>query len=303
MNILHIRSKDVAEDDVFNSFFTVNLTQPILASTEEEIHVSLISCEIPHSFYCISSDLKNNTIVYDSSIFTFPNQNYDINELLRILNEDDVFPFVVTHNMFTNKLTLKNNTASSHTINWADSLSTKLLGFEEGTNTINAGESITSDNIVDLATVHSIFIRSDLSSGNVQSTNSGNSTILQKISVDCNPFNIIYFNDQDHITTSIINKRVIDHISFRITDQNNNLLNFNKVNYEFTISFDVRSKKVLKHEIISVSEPEQNYAGEASPGSGERTIDDTHPIQGKSEIEHDSEQIVLDALIEQLEST
>jgi len=296
MNILHIRSKDLVQDDVLNTIFTVNLTQPITATKDEEIHVSLISCEIPHSFYCISTDLKNNTIVYDSSTFTFPNQNYDINELLRILNEDDLFPFLVTHNMFTNKLTLKNNTDTSHSINWGTSLSTRVLGFESGIITVNSGDSITSDNIVDLATVHSIFIRSDLASGNVQSTNSGNSTILQKISVDVNPFNVVYFNNQDHITTSIINKRVIDHISFRITDQNNNLLNFNKVNYEFAINFTVKSKKVLKHEVINVSKPEQIPTEEG-------TIDDTHPVEGKSEIEHDSEQIVLDALIEQLEST
>ena len=296
MNILHIRSKDLVQDDVLNTIFTVNLTQPITATKDEEIHVSLISCEIPHSFYCISTDLKNNTIVYDSSTFTFPNQNYDINELLRILNEDDLFPFLVTHNMFTNKLTLKNNTDASHSINWGTSLATRLLGFESGIVSVNVGDSITSDNIVDLATVHSIFIRSDLASGNVQSTNFGNSTILQKISVDVNPFNVVYFNNQDHITTSIINKRVIDHISFRITDQNDNLLNFNKVNYEFAINFTVKSKKVLKHEVISVSKPEQTPTGEG-------TIDDTHPVEGKSEIEHDSEQIVLDALIEQLDST
>ena len=73
MNILHIRSKDVTKDDVYNSFFTVNLKQPISATNDEEIHVSLISCEIPHSFYCISSDLQNNTIIYDSSTFSDTN--------------------------------------------------------------------------------------------------------------------------------------------------------------------------------------------------------------------------------------
>ena len=62
----------------------------------------------------------------------------------------------------------------------------------------------------------------------------------------------------------------------------------------------IKSKKILKHEIIDVSKPEQIPNRETSL---ERTIDDTHPIQGKSEIEHDSEQIVLDALIEQLDST
>jgi len=297
MNIVHIRSKDVAEDDVLNTFFTVNLKSKITASIEQEIHVSLISCEIPHSFYCISSDLQNNTIVYNTNMtLLLPNQNYDISELLRVINADGEFPFTASHNIYTNKLTLVNNTSENQTINWGSSLSTKLLGFENGNITVSAGQSITSDNIVDLATVHSIFVRCDLSNGNVQSTNTGNTTILQKISVDCNPFNIIYFNDQDHVTTSVIDKRVIDHISFRITDQNDNLLNFNRVNYEFAISFQVKSKEVLKHErilppvgIINVSKPEQNS-----------TIDDTHPIEGKSEIEHDSEQIVLDALIEQL---
>ncbi len=46
---------------------------------------------------------------------------------------------------------------------------------EEGTTT--------SSGMVDLATIHSIMIKSDLAAGNVLSTRAGNSTPLQKISM------------------------------------------------------------------------------------------------------------------------
>ena len=303
-NILHIRSKDASQlDDVFNTNFSVDLKQPLQASSSQEIHVSLISCEIPHSFYCISSYLKNNTIAYgESLVLTLPNQNYDIDELLRVINSDSEFPFTATYNQFTNKIKLTNDESTTQTIRWNESLATRLLGFENGSIDVAAGGSIESDNVVDLATVHSIFIRSDLSSGNVQSTSHGNSTILQKISVDCNPWNVIYFNAQDHITTSVISKSVVDHITFRITDQNDNLLHMNHVNYEFALKFEIK-EKVLKHSNVAEPDVRQGVTPAEENKLQESSIDDTHPVEGKSEIEHVGEQIVLDALIDRLDSS
>jgi len=290
-NIFHIRSKDAHQlDDVYNTNFTVNLKQPLQVKSNQEIHVSLISCEIPHCFYCISSYLNNNTIAYaDALVLTLPNQNYDIDELLRVINADGEFPFTATYNVFTNKLKLTNNESTTQKIRWNDSLATQLLGFESGIINVSAGAHIESDNVVDLATIHSIFIRSDLSSGNVQSTLHGNSTILQKISVDCNPWNVIYFNDQDHRTTNIISKTVVDHITFRITDQNDRLIHLNKCNYEFALSFEIKDK-ILQQKFIVESEKPRSVS----------KIDDTHAVKGKSEIEHIGDQIVLNALIEKL---
>lgn len=298
-NILHVRSKDASQlDDVYNTNFTVDLKQPIQALPSQEIHVSLISCEIPHSFYCISSYLKNNTIAYgESLVLTFPNQNYDIDELLRVINAESEFPFTATYNQFTNKIKLTNNESTTQTIRWSESLATRLLGFENGTVNVSAGGHVESDNVVDLATVHSIFVRSDLSSGNVQSTSHGNSTILQKVSVDCNPWNVIYFNSQDHITTSVISKSVVDHITFRITDQNDNLLNLNHVNYEFAIKFEIVDR-ILKHDNVIESDVVTATPKEEPPDKG--SLDDTHAVKGKSQIEHIGEQIVLDALIDKL---
>lgn len=309
-NVLHVRSKDASQlDDVYNTNFTVNLKQPLQAAANQEIHVSLISCEIPHCFYCISSYLKNNTIAYaESSVLTLPNQNYDIDELLRVINVDGEFPFTASYNAYSNKMKLTNNESTTQTIRWNSSLATKLLGFEDGIVNVPAGGHIESDNVVDLATVHSIFVRSDLSSGNVQSTSHGNSTILQKISVDCNPWNVIYFNAQDHVTTSVISKTVIDHITFRLTDQNDNLLHLNQVNYEFALKFEIVDR-ILKHD--NVSEPTnpilapqdlggQSGTNELPPKEGEGSLDDTHAVRGKSQIEHVGEQIVIDALIDRL---
>ena len=303
-NILHIRSKDGSQlDDVFNTNFTIDLKQPLQAAPSHEIHVSLISCEIPHCFYCISSYLKNNTIAYGESLtLTFPNQNYDVDELLRVIDAESEFPFTATYNRFTNKLKLTNDSSSTQKIRWDESLSTRLLGFENGVVNVSAGGSIESDNVVDLATVHSSFIRSDLSSGNVQSSSHGNCSILQKVSVDCNPWEVVYFNSQDHITTSVISKSVVDHITFRITDQNDNLLHLNHVNYEFAIKFEIK-EKVLKHVNVAKPDIKEGVDPPKEDKQQEGVIDDTHPVEGKSEIEHVGEQIVLDALIDRLDSS
>src|SRR5210317_826586 len=177
--ILHIRSKDATQITTgLNSNFNVNLISAIECGEDEEIHAQLISAEIPNSCYYISSAVNNNTIVYDTNqTFTFPSKNYDPKELLRVINEDASFPFTVTRDKYTNKLSFTNNTPDSHDINWTSSLARKLLGFGEAADeTVASGGTTTSPGLLDLATIHSFFIKSDLAAGNVLSTRAGNST-------------------------------------------------------------------------------------------------------------------------------
>ena len=159
--ILHIRSKDAKLIGNLNSNFSVDLVSSIDSNENEEIHAQLISAEIPYSCYNISSAVNNNTIIYDTNqTFTFPTQNYDVKELLRIINENATFPFEVAHNKYTNKLTFTNNTPDSHTINWTLSLANKLLGYGLADDeTIASSGTTTSPGMLDLATIHSIFTK------------------------------------------------------------------------------------------------------------------------------------------------
>ena len=84
--VLHIRSKDATQIlDGFNTDFKLILTNPIIISQEEEIHISLMSAEIPYSFYNISSNLKNNILYYAETILTFTNQDYSIDDIVDFL--------------------------------------------------------------------------------------------------------------------------------------------------------------------------------------------------------------------------
>ena len=319
--VLHIRSKDANQNRTgFNTDFGVNLINPINILNNQEAHISIMSCEIPYSFYNISTDLNNNTLVYDTSnTLTFTSQDYSVYDLRDFLNADTGFSaiFTTTYDRQKNKLIFTNKTGTSHIINLSSSLINKVIGFDEETTdrTIAGGASLESDFVCNLATVHSILIKSSMGQANVLSTRAGNSTTLQKISVDVNSNGIIYMNQQDFRQVSISQSNVIDHIQFNITDQNNQLLQLQNVNFEFSVLFEIyprylrqdlkinRKKITLgqtQNQLNNISTQNQFINRPEEEEEEEIDIDDTHPIQNTSEIKHKANRIILDQLIEQV---
>ena len=209
----------------------------------------------------------------------------------------------------TNKITFTNTTGDSHKINLSLSNVNKEIGFEETDTdrTITAGSTLTSDYVCNLATIHSIFIKSSLSTANVLSTRAGNSTTLQKISVDVNSMGIIYMNQDDFRQITVTQVPVIDHITFSITDQNNRLLQLNNVNYEFSILFEIYPKyNQNNNQRRNIITPVRNISIPTQPNTITRPLvvdevdelDNTHPIENKSEIKHKTDRILLDNLLE-----
>ena len=230
---LHIRSKDGEQlSNGYNTHFSVNLASAIRSEPDQVINVSMISASIPYSFYPISNSLSNNKIIYDDvETFTLPEQNYDPYELIRIINDDAIFGaiFSASYSYYTNKLTLTNITGVNHTLNWTLSNCVKVLGYVDDPDVVvvPAGES-TSSGMIDFATIHSIIVRSNLAQGNVLSTNSGQSSILQKININSDPYGIIYLDATDIRQVSLSNAPAIDKIEFRLEDQNGKLLQLMK---------------------------------------------------------------------------
>ena len=152
-----------------------------------------------------------------------------------------------------------------------------------------AGTTFTPKGILDLASVHSILIRSDLASGNIQSSLAGNSTVLQKIPVNVNPYEIVYLGKNDSITESVISTHIIDSINFRLTDQNNNLLDMNSVNYEFTLQIELSQNdesNATKNELIEAVKDDDD--------EDEDEDDDVNILKEH----HSNEESLLDILLE-----
>ena len=310
--ILHVRSKDATQlTNGYNTNFDINLINPISIKENQEIHISVSSAEIPYSFYNVSSELKNNTLIYDDTqTLTFTSQDYDIDDIINFFEADTAFKaiFDTTYDSQKNKISFKNKTGATHKINLSISNLNKEIGFSEidTDRTITAGSTLTSDFVCNLATVHSIFIKSSLSTANVLSTRSGNSTILQKISVDTNSLGIIYINQSDYRQITVSQVPVIDHITFSITDQNNNLLQLNNVNYEFSLLFEIFPKYNQINNARNIISNRRTINIPTQPNTITRPLvvdeldglDNTHPVEGKSEAQHKSERIVLDNLLD-----
>ena len=311
--VLHIRSKDANQIiDGFNTDFNLNLKNPIIVANNEELHISLMSCEIPYSFYNISSDLKNNTFYYAETLLTFTNQDYSIDDVVDFFNNDTGFSakFTTTYDRQKNKIKFTNISANSQILQFVNSTINKVIGYDDTGKqsdvTVASGSYSESPFVCNLATVHSLLIKANIGQANVLSTISGNTSILQKVSVDVNTNGIIYLNQQDFRQTSISQAPIIDHITFKITDQNNNLLQLNNVNFEMSIIFQIFPKynSNNQRDIITtqntINVPTQPTSI-TRPDDIVDDVDSTHPIIGKTEIEHKADRLILDELINQID--
>lgn len=310
--VVHIRSKDAEREGLLNSHLFIDLAEPIqINPNTEEIHQIILSGEIPYSFYNVSADAKNNTIVYNTnSTYTLPSKNYDVEELVKVITNEGSFPFNASYDKYTMKITLTNSSGSTATLNWNSSLAAKVLGWEKtsGDEVIVSGGTTISPNVLDLATIHSLFVKSSASSNMVFSTRAGFSQTIQKVSVDVNSGFIIYLNQNDSRQDTILHNN-IEALDLRITDQNDNLINFNNINYELTIGFlvypinnkgnnrrniDVRQARGMSRSADSRNRP-------FTRNNIVRTTEDIGEVEEEeTDLEHKNKRRIIDNILERM---
>jgi hypothetical protein len=243
--VIHIRSKDCLQlTPGYNTNLQINLAACICRGEHQRLHVSVSSAEIPHSWYSFSSVLQTNQIIMDgSAAFTLADANYDVYEMIILITTSLTFPYAATYSENTSKITLTNTDSTSHTLNFLTSPGlAKALGFDVTSNlTILAGGTATGSNVINFATVHSMFLHSTLSVANVISTEHGNyEPILDMIPVNIDPFEIIHFNPYETAPfSSRLNDTSLRTFQVSIRDQNCNLIQLNGANFEVALLVEV----------------------------------------------------------------
>jgi hypothetical protein len=306
--ILHIRSKDAdIIDDGLNSNLNMLIQTPIVVNSDEICIISVVSAEIPLSFYNISLNLQNDKLLYTSGLYvTLPSENYDVYRLVAVLNAS-ALPFTASWDINSYKMTFSNSSGVVQSLLFSQCPKlAQVLGFQAVDLNIASGSSAISSGIVDLATIHSIFIKSNISTGNVISTRKGNSSILQKISCDVNFGSIIYLSDNDHIQQTLTTAHIIDDVTLRLTDQNNIPIDFNGVNYEIALVFKVFSRSTVFPKYVDNSNniPIQSTDNFDAVFTSTSTadIDSTHVIEDETQIEQVVKTTLGNSLIDRLRS-
>jgi hypothetical protein len=244
--LLFIRSKEVTQLTTnFNSNMKITLDAQITRTNAlQDIHLQLSSCEIPVSFYNFSSNLNNINLFLDgSSSLILTEQQYDIYDMIDEITNAS-FPYSLTFDYKKSKVTLSNTDNTEHIINFSQENSrglSKALGFDRTDILIPAGTSITSNDVINLNTIHSIFVHTNIGVNNVITTTNNNyRNIIQKIPVTKEFGSIINYNPyQSSLFSSVLSINSINTFEISLRDQNDVLIQFNDVNYELSLLFEI----------------------------------------------------------------
>lgn len=257
--LLMIRSKEcVKPDSNFNSKLRIDLSTAIAKTNPltEDIYVSINASEIPHSWYNISENLNNNKIRLDgTSSLILPDAQYNIWTLCKAISDFNVstpghipWNILASFNTSKNKVSLLNNGADvTLSFSHEDSKGlAKALGFEATDILIPTGTFTHSQGVVNLNTIHSIVLNTSLPVVNALSTTDNDIiTSLGKIPVSTTYGQILNYKSSDNLFNSKISLDSVNGFEITLNDQNGKAIDFNNVNYEISLLFEVKDKPTL----------------------------------------------------------
>ena len=270
-NLIFIRSKDgnFINDDLHTDFNIV-LKRTLTKKKDELFKVILQSAQIPYTFS--NTNNTNNFIDWkENGLLKTPIQiqsgNYNILELVteiqNQLNSNTSFSsdnYTLSYDQIKNKVSISsasvNNTEFlfNSGANVLKSIAKQIGYTNDNDITITNIQSTISDSFVDLIRIHSLFIRSNLSSNNtLDSETLTNTDILVNIPITSNPLEIINYQYYEGMSYNLIEEDKITEIAIKLTDQNGNIIDLGKkIDFELLLNI-----QVIKNP-IAITEPITN---------------------------------------------
>ena len=239
----NIRSRECTQVGSLNTDLIVNMPLSIVIPEDSICEMSVVSAEIPLSFYNISSALINNVFSYYISgnptlqNITIPDGNYTVDTLMLEINDSQGY-FSLTYDETFNKffVTLISPAYDLILLYDVNNFNNQLFGISQNQLFITSGYMT---GVVNLASVHSLQVRTSLNTGSTISTSNPNSNVCQKIPLQINPYGIIIHNSNNYIQKSYIKSGSIKTFSLQITEQNNKLIDLLGCVYELSFLFKI----------------------------------------------------------------
>jgi hypothetical protein len=226
-----------------NSHSNCEFYLPIIEiPVQHHIYISVQSVCIPYTFYNINS--SNNELSYTENgsidtIIRVDIGNYNSIQLATYLTTS-MPNFKVTYNSITNRYYFLNSLYnfkfnSSSTI-------LKILGFDrlQPLYLQSILKDLTSQFCANMQSVQCINIKCNFATGNIDSFDMKSSKSLCCFPVNVPPFsNIIYENKSNFRSNLFTN--FISYLNLQITDQDNNIINLNGLDWTIVLQIDVVS--------------------------------------------------------------
>ena len=232
-------------DKYFNGAADCEYLLPLIEIPDGfHIYLSVVSCLIPYSFYNINN--SNNVLQYSFDgvnlfTLTIPIGNYNVNSLLSVLKSNISPQFIITYDNVKNKFTFTH--ATNDFMFMSSSTCLQILGFNNNetiASNPSASLSLTSVNCVNVYSIRTIQVNSNLITYNINKVQKNNFCILCSVPITCTPFSLIEYINRTNFKTNLFLNR-ISNIKIKLTDDNGNLIDLNGCHYSLTLQLDVIS--------------------------------------------------------------
>lgn len=233
-----------------NSYISFHLDNPIHIKQNQkavlEVHKASMWWTVPN----ISTSLNNNTlkflestteyiITFDDGLYNLSSINANISQFL-VNNSLPSNLFLFSGDISNGRLSVQINSQSVNII-WSESTIANILGFTSPqTGLTTLGQFIEADEIAKLNNISALLLHTNICSNSYLNESNDNVVLLVEPNANIGA-QIVY--EPINIIPHPILLSSIDNIQLYITDQNNNIVNFNS---------DVDSEKIAITMLIKV---------------------------------------------------
>lgn len=217
----------------------VQITLPDLTfhlDNVQNAYMSVVHCEVPNSFYILN--YTNNQFVLNGTTYTLTRGNYNVNTFITMLLTIIPAGYAVTYNSATTKFTMTNTTID-FTINASEVASTvnSIMGLG-ATNITSTARTLTFPNVVNFIPLQRINFRSNFFNFGCYNSIDGSSDIFLPLQNNAGQNSVInYVNQTQH--KFLIQDRSITTFVITVTNDANQLINFNGVPWLMTLQIDI----------------------------------------------------------------
>lgn len=249
-----IRTFNISSKNASNGSFKsqVNITLPDLTFHNfhiNNVYFSVDHCEIPNSFYIVN--YTNNKFVMDDFEYLIPVGNYNVNSFITVLLSLLPINYSMTYSSITNKFTLSHLTTDFIINSSKCTINTIMgLGLEDIASVSN---TVTLPYMVNFLPMQRINFRSNFFYFNNYNSTDNSSDVFLCLQNNAGQLSMINYVNQTQINY-LIQDRSITSFIINVTDDNNNLINFNNIDWTMTLIIKIEyideSVKTNFNEII-----------------------------------------------------
>jgi len=223
--------------------------------------IAIQSAEIPASYYNVNA-FNNEINITQGAVtttITIPKGNYNANtfatSFMTLFNavagmDDATLAFNTTTGCYS---FMSDQAGANLTINLASTTANVLLGIDPDENTGSISFNYAADDPTffplpaNFLGVTKIKVLSDaLSGGNYDSKSLGTTTLVDTISVSGGGFGLTDFTSLGR--ESFVKAKRIDEIDIQLLDQDNNVINFNGINWTMTLLINTHTRALFSNE-------------------------------------------------------